>query len=144
MPVFKSLQRTPPTAPVSGVGLGGRVLHTARASFDTTAPLTTADSVELFELPANSRIVGGFIKTGDLDTGTTFAFNVGFAAAPGAIVAASTIGQTGGVLIVLSPVAYDLVMGARTLFSLVPTANATGWTNGRIQVILHYMVDEPA
>jgi hypothetical protein len=144
MAVFRSLQRTPPNYPVSGVGVGGRTIHTARAVFDSVAPLTTTDSLELFELPANARIMGGWVKTGDLDTGASFAFNVGFAAAPAVILAASVIGQTGGVVTQLAASAYDFLTTAKTLFTLVPTANAAGWTNGRIQVVLHYFVDEPA
>ncbi|MGL4404891.1 MAG: hypothetical protein ACRCT6_03965, partial [Notoacmeibacter sp.] len=58
--------------------------------------------------------------------------------------AASPVGQAGGVDRNLAAAGTDFVTAARTLVRLTIGANATGWTNGTVVVMLHYMVDEPA
>jgi hypothetical protein len=144
MAVFLSNQLTAPVTNMPGVGLGGRTLHHARAEITTLAPITTADSLELFDLPPRARIVTAFVKTTDLDTGVTLAFNIGSIAVPALLFAASVIGQAGGVDRNLATAGTDFLTSARTRIRLVPTANAAGWTNGTISVVVGYIVEEPA
>jgi hypothetical protein len=145
MATFLSNQLTPPVTPTPGVGLGGRTLHWARAEITTTAALTTADSLELFDVPARARLMaGGFIKTADLDTGTTLTLNIGTAATPTLLASASNVGQAGGVALFTLATGIDVLLTTRTRFRIVPQANATGWTNGLISVMLPYIIEEPA
>jgi hypothetical protein len=145
MAVFLSNQLTPPATPTPGVGLGGRTIHYARAEITTTAAVTTADSIELFDIPARARLLpGGFIKTTDLDTGATQAFNIGTVATPTLLAAGTTIGQTGGVFSFTLATGIDVLLAARTRFRAVPSANAAGWTNGTISVMVPYIVEEPS
>src|SRR6478735_5031102 len=76
---FLSLETTPPTYPVSGVGLGGRTTHWARGTYTITAALALNDTIQLFDMPRNARVLyGGFIKSDDLDSGgTAIRVNVG-------------------------------------------------------------------
>ncbi len=144
---FTSLELTPPVYPVSGVGLGGRKSHHARAQFSLTAALALNDTIQLFDLPPRARVIGGFIKSDDIDTnGTpTVAFNVGDSGSANRFFAASTAGQAGTVDRNMAATGMDYLTTAKTrVFLTVSTAPATGTTTGNIVVVFDYMVEEPA
>ena len=142
---FSSLQMTAPTAPVSGVGLGGRTPHGARGEFTSTVAVTTADRVIMFNIPPRSRIVSGFLKTTDMDSNgaPTLALNVGTVANPTLFFAGSTIAQTGGAVGMFSN-GLDFVTTARTAVIITPSANAATFANGTIVLVINYWNEEPA
>jgi hypothetical protein len=69
MAQYYSLETTAPVYPISGVGLGGRTTHHARGEFTPTAAITTADVVDMFDLPPRARIIGATLKAeGQIDS----------------------------------------------------------------------------
>lgn len=151
MAVYNSVQMTAPRLPISGVGLDGRTVHSARAEVNITAgmTLTTADVINLFQLPSQSRIVHAAIKADKVDTGTTLRVNVGTADNTSLIFAGVNAGTAAGApvqgLAAMNPAGYDFVTTARlTTFQLRPSANAAGVQAGRIVVMVEYVIDNPA
>jgi hypothetical protein len=152
MAQYYSLETTPSAPyPVSGVGLGGRTTHHARGEFTPTAAITTADVIDMCDIPPRSRIVGATLKCeGQIDSnGTpTLAFNVGIAGTPALIFAGSTVGRTAGASIDRAPTAasFDyLTTGAKTRIKLVPSANAATFVAGqKIVLVIAFTVEEPA
>jgi hypothetical protein len=151
MTAYSSLELTPPIYPVSGVGVGGRTTHHARGEFTPTVALTTADTVAMLDLPPRARIVSAVLKyEGQTDSnGTpTWAVNVGTAATPALIFAASTAGRTAGASIDRAPTAIStdfLTTGAKTRIFLAPSANAATFVVGqKIVLIVAFLVEEPA
>jgi len=135
------------TYPVSGVGMGGRTTHAARGEYTITAALALNDTIQLFDLPANARIVSGFVKSADFDSnGTpTIVLAVGDAADDDRYFTGLTIGQTGGVSNALASTGVDYVTTAKTrVIAKVTTGPATGATTGTLVVVLEYFVNEPA
>ena len=134
------------TYPVSGVGLGGRTPHGARGEYTITAALALNDTIELFDLPPRSRIVSGFVKSDDLDTGGSPAIvlAVGDAGDDDRYFTGLTIGQAGGVSDAVAATGLDYVTTAKTrVIAKVTTAPATGATTGKIVVVLNYWNEEP-
>lgn len=136
------------TYPVSGVGLGGRTTHAARGTYTISAALALNDTIQLFDLPPNARIVSGFVKSDDLDSGGTgLRIDVGDAADADRYLVggAGTPGPVAGVTTVLAATAYDYVTTAKTrVFATVSTGPTTGATSGTFTVLLEYIVNEPA
>lgn len=133
--------------PTPGVGMGGRVSKHGRGEFTTTAALTTADTVDLFDLPPRARVIGGFIKATDMDTNgaPTITLNVGITGTPQLFFAASTAAQAGTVDRALAAAGTDYVTTAKTRVKLTVQANAaTSVAVGTVVVVLNYIVDEPA
>ena len=133
--------------PVSGVGVGGRTQHAARGEYTITAALALNDTIQLFDLPANARIVGGFVKSADFDTNGSPAIvlAVGDSGDDDRYFSGLTIGQAGGVSTTLAATGVDYVTTAKTRVILkVTTGPATGATTGTVSVVLHYIVNEPA
>jgi hypothetical protein len=99
-----------------------------------TANLTTADEVILMDIPAGTRLHGFKYRNGDLDTGTTLAFNLGYrsthpeaklVAAPTFFLSASTAGQAaqaGWVDLAFDPITFN----EPVQIVLKPTVSATG------------------
>lgn len=135
------------TAPVSGVGMGGRTPHAARGEYNIGAALALNDTIELFDLPPRARIIGGFVKSADFDTnGTpTIVLAVGDAADDDRYFSALTVGQTGGIASMLAATGLDFVTTQKTrVIAKVTAAPATSATTGQLVVVLHYWVEEPA
>lgn len=136
------------TYPVSGVGMGGRTTHAARGEYTITAALALNDTIQLFDLPPRARIVSGFVKSDDLDSGGTgLRIDVGDAGDADRYLTggAGTPGPVAGVTNTLATTAYDYVTTAKTrVFATVSVAPTTGATTGTFVVVLEYMVEEPA
>lgn len=149
---FKSLQlgggaANARTYPVSGVGEGGRTPHAGRGEYTITAALALNDTIELFDIPPRSRIVGGFVKADDLDTNGTPAIvlAVGDAGDDDRYFAGVTTAQTGGYTSALAATGIDFVTTQKTrIIAKVTTGPATGATTGKIVVVLEYWNEEPA
>ena len=98
------------------------------------ANLTTNDEVILMDIPAGVRLHGLKYRNGDLDTGTTLAFNLGYrsahadpklAASPSYFLAASTAGQAAQAAwqdLAFEPITFN----EPVQIVLKPTANGTG------------------
>ncbi|MFC0304398.1 hypothetical protein [Rhizorhabdus histidinilytica] len=132
--------------PVSGVGMGGRTIHSARGEYTISAALVVNDIIDMFDLPPNARVVGGFLKSDDLDTGGSPAIvlALGDAVDDDRFFTGATIGQAGGVTTVLAASGVDYVTTAKTrVKAKVTTGPATGATTGTIVGVLHYFVEEP-
>ena len=134
------------TYPTPGVGLGGRTTHWARAQFTMSTALTTADVLDLFDLPPRARVVDGFVKSADLDSNgaPTFAFNVGITGTAALFFSAANAPQAGTVNRLTLATGTDYVTTARTRVKLVPSANAATFAAGDVVVMLAYIVEEPA
>lgn len=134
--------------PVSGPGMGGRTTHAARGEFTLTAALALNDTIQLFDLPPRARIVSGFVKSDDLDSGGTgLRIDVGDAGDTDRYLTggAGTPGPVAGVSDTLAATAYDYVTTAKTrVFATVSVAPTTGATTGTFVVFLEYTVEEPA
>lgn len=137
------------TFPVSGVGLGGRTTHHARGEYTPGAAITTADVIDMFDLPPRARILGATLKyEGQIDSNgvPTWAVNIGSAETPALIFAASTAGRTAGASVDRSPTAisFDTLLPSKTRIRLVPTANAATFVPGqKIVLIVDFTVEEP-
>lgn len=150
MTVYTSLELTGRPYPTSGVGMGGRTTHRMRGQFTVTAALAAGDIVNLFNIPRNSRITGGFVKTsGQLDSnGTpTVTVSVGTAAAPGLFFnALADVGRSTGDQADngMNPTGRDALLTVKTLVQLsLGTASATPATGCIIVVHIEYTNEEP-
>lgn len=133
--------------PTSGVGVGGRTQHACRGEYTIAAALALNDTIDLFDLPPNARIVGGFVKSDDLDTNGSPAIvlAVGDSGDDDRYFSGLTIAQAGGVSFTLAATGVDYVTTGKTRVTLkVTTGPGTGATTGKIVVVLHYFVNEPA
>lgn len=134
------------TYPVSGVGLGGRTTHRARGEYTITAALAGADTIQLFDLPKGARILGGFIKADDLDSGgSALRLSVGDAGSATRYFSSSTTGSgTLSVDAAMAASGVDYLTTAKTrVFLTVSTGPTTGATTGTIVVSISYNVEEP-
>jgi len=147
MTAYTSAQLTGPRyAPVSGVGMGGRTSKHERGSFAVTANLAAGDTIDLFTLPRNARVLGGFIKSDAVDTGSAVTYNIGITGTPALFFNGSIVGRTGGgVDSAMAATGRDYVTTAKTKVTLtIGAAPAGGATGGNIVVIFDYWVEEPA
>lgn len=133
--------------PTPGVGEGGKTRHGQRGEYTILAALVINDKVNLFYLPKNARVIGGFIKSDDLDSNGTplITLDVGDATVADRYFAASTVAQAGGVDSTMAATGVDYLNTARTLIILkVKAAPATSATTGTVVVSITYTVEEPA
>ncbi len=148
MATYTSLELTPPTYPVSGVGMGGRTLHSARGTFTLTAALALNDTIQLFDIPVRSRILGGFVKSDDLDTGGTgLRIDVGDSGDTDRyfVGGAGTPGPVAGVTNDVAATGIDYLTPQKTrVYATVSAGPTTGATTGTFTVVLFYSNEEPA
>ena len=135
------------TYPVSGVGMGGRTTHGARGEYTITAALALNDVINLFYLPPRARVVSGFIKSDDLDTGGTgLRLDIGDAVDPDRyfVGGAGTPGPVAGYSNALAVTGADYLNTTKTLVrATVSVAPTTGATTGTFVVVLEYFCEEP-
>lgn len=132
--------------PVSGVGMGGRTAHRARGEYTIVAALVAADTIQLFDLPPRARILGGFIKADDLDTGgTALRISVGDAGSATRYFSSSSAGSVAtSVDAAMAATGVDYVTTTKTrVFATVSTGPTTGAVTGTIVVSITYNVEEP-
>jgi hypothetical protein len=147
MTAYSSLQMTVPRYPVSGPGIGGRNIHAMRGIFSLTAALALNDTVAMFRLHPRFRVVGGFVKAPDLDTGGSPAIvlALGDVDDDDRFFTGLTIGQAGGVNTTLASTGIDYLTTKYTDVVLkVTTGPATGATTGDIVASLFGYIEEPA
>lgn len=135
--------------PVAGFGAGGGQIRAEIARITVPAATATTDILQLFYLPPNARVVGGFLKAADLDTGATVTLNVGDAgntlnaADADRYFAASTVGQAGGVVTAMAATGVDFFTGGQKMLVQAALAAGPSTTAGDIVVGLYYTVEEP-
>ena len=128
MTTFRAVQTAPQGTSASGNAFG------VDGKATITANLTTSDEVVLMDLPAGARLQELLYRNGDLDTGTTLAFNLGYrsthpnqavTAAPTYFLSASTAGQAAQASWV--PLTFDAITFQEPVqIVLKPTVSATG------------------
>ena len=126
---------------------------TVRFEFDLSAVLLNADVVKMGWLPANCKVVDWTLDCDDIDTGSTGVFDFGIlttapvpamdtiASGGAAWVAASTLGQAGGLVRALTKTHTRMVVSrtADQLIGLVVMGNFTATATGKIGATLTYI-----
>lgn len=116
---------------------------TVVAEYDAATALIINDTIELLTKPAQHRMVDVTLITEDLDTGTAIVLDVGYKGGDlDAFIAASTVGQAGGIQAMNSSAGVLLAASVgeaeQVLQALVKTA-PTGGGTGKIIVIAKYL-----
>jgi hypothetical protein len=116
----------------------------ARATVSCAAAPTTADTLNFFYLPANARVLGGYLSATDMDTnGTpTITLNIGDAGSANRFFAASTVAQTGSAALEQAVTGLDYKPAAKTLVTGVAAANAATGAAGSVTLTLLYAVED--
>lgn len=142
MPTYAS----PAVSAVNPVRAHGEasVVQTAVATVTCTAAPTTADPLQFFSLPANSRVVGGWLSASDMDTnGTpTIALNIGDAGSANRYFAASTVAQAGTSATALATTGLGYLNTSKTLVTGVASTNAATGAAGTVTLCLQYVVED--
>lgn len=111
----------------------------------TAAPATT-DTLNFFYLPANSRVVGGWLSASDMDTNgaPTIALNIGDAGSASRYFAASTVAQAGTATQTMAATGLGYLNTSKTLVTGVASANAATGAAGTVTLCLQYVVEDSA
>jgi len=123
-----------------GVG-DGQSAKVVAATYTVTAgaALVINDLIQSPMIQAGSVITDVMVVVDDLDTSTGITLDVGYGVDPDYFVAASTIGQTGGVVRASAATAHPLVLTTNdTIDVLVKAAPTTGTTTYRISIIVTF------
>lgn len=118
----------------------------ARAVITCTAAPSTSDALNFFYLPANARVVGGYLAASDMDTNgsPTIALNIGDAGSAARLFSASTVAQAGTTSTTFAAGALDYLYTAKTLITGVASANAATGAAGTVTLCLLYVVEDSA
>lgn len=127
---------------VSAGGPAGNVLS-AYAEVVCSAALTTADTLNFFDLPAGARILAMTLESNDLDTnGTpTLTLNVGDSGSASRYFSASTVGQAGTAAVASAVAGLHYKTTAKTRIVGVPAANAATGAAGSVFLSCLYVVE---
>lgn len=120
-------------------------------TYTVAAALVQGDVFKMVPVPKGATVIGGWLKTTDLDTGSpALVLDVGTddvgvpagTADPDAFIDGATVGQAGGYA------AFNAAAGAGFVFAadgtvdvLVATGPGTGATSGTIKVCVQYTMD---
>jgi hypothetical protein len=141
MPTYNSTN----VANKTGVSAGGPAgnVNSAYAEVSITAALTTADTINLFDLPAGSRVLAMTLEATDMDTnGTpTLAINVGDAGSASRYFSASTVGQAGTAAVASAVSGLHYKNTSKTRVVAVPSANAATGAAGTLICSCLYVVE---
>lgn len=127
---------------VSAGGPAGNVLS-AYAEVSCTAALTTADTINFFDLPTGARVLHMTMESTDLDTNGTplLTINVGDAGSATRYFSASTVGQAGTASSTSAVTGLHYKNTAKTRIVGVPAANAATGAAGTIYLSCFYVVE---
>lgn len=108
-----------------------------------SAALTTADTINFFDLPPNSRVLYAILEASDLDTNGTplLTLNIGDAGDADRYFVASTVGQTGVSAVSTAVTGLGYLNTAKTRVVGVPAANAATGVAGTIALTVLYVVE---
>ena len=133
--------------PVPGFGAGGGQARWQQGTVTLTAGATTTDTINLFDLPPNAKVLGILVKYPAFGGATTL--NIGDAgysttvvADPDRYFAAGSI-ATAGTSTALAATGAFFVSGPRKLRVTAVLAAGTVATPGDLQVAIQYVVEEP-
>jgi hypothetical protein len=127
---------------VSSGSIAGMV-HCAYAEVVTTAALTTADTLNFFDLPPNARVIAATLESTDIDTNGTplIALNVGDSGSATRFFAASAVGQAGTASVASAVAGLHYKTTAKTRIVCVPSANAATGVAGSVYLSMLYTVE---
>mgnify|MGYP000184425142 CR=1 FL=1 len=122
------------------------MVQTAVATITCTAAPATTDPLQFFYLPANSRVVGGWLSASDMDTNAspTIALNIGDSGSASRYFAASTVAQAGTAATALAVGGLGYLNTAKTLVTGVASNNAATGAAGTVTLCLQYVVEDSA
>lgn len=118
-------------------------VYTAMASVDVPSTFSTSDSASLFYLPKGATVIGGLIKSTDLDSAGSPAvtLHVGIAGDTDKFFSGSTVGQAGTASAALAADgAFYTTTARKTLVSLIPAVNPGTGVAGTVQVVLQFLL----
>lgn len=124
-----------------GVG-DGQSAKVVAASYSLAAALALNDVIQSPLIQSGSVVVDVMVVVSDLDTGGSPAItlDVGYGDDPDYFIAASTVGQAGGVARASAVTAQPLVLATNdTIDVLVKAAPATGATTGTVTIIVTFL-----
>jgi hypothetical protein len=124
----------------------GFTVQTVTATVTCTAAPSTSDTINFFYLPANARVVGGFLSSSDMDTnGTpTLALNIGDSGSASRYFSASTVGQAGTASTAIAVAGLGYLNTSKTLVTGVASNNAATGAAGTVTLNLQYVVEDSA
>lgn len=124
----------------AGVG-GGSQEVTVFSSYTVTANLALNDVIKMVTVPAGATITGITLSSTDLDSATALVYDVGDTADTDRHIAASTIGQAGGVTSTQALTGFGYTYTAATSIDvLVKTAPGTPVASGTINLAVRYVM----
>lgn len=132
--------------PVPGFGAGGGQARWQQATVSVPVGATTTDTIQLFDLPPNARVLGILVKYPALGGSTTLNIGDGgygsVAADPDRYFAAGST-ATAGTSVALAATGAFFSTGPRKLRITAAFAAGTVGTAGDLQVAMQYVVEEP-
>lgn len=132
--------------PVPGFGAGGGQARWQQATVSVPVGATTTDTIQLFDLPPNARVLGILVKYPALGGSTTLNIGDGgygsVAADPDRYFAAGST-ATAGTSVALAATGAFFSTGPRKLRVTAAFAAGTVGTAGDLQVAIQYVVEEP-
>lgn len=126
---------------VPGIG-DGHGVKAVVGIFTLTAALALNDLILSPIVPKGATVFDVIVAVTDLDTGgsPSITLDVGYGADPDYFIAASTVGQAGGVARASAATAKPLVLDANdTIDVLVKAAPATGATSGTVSITVLFL-----
>lgn len=127
-------------SPIAVHGIRKNV-QAARFTVNTTAVVTTADTINFGYMPPNARLVGGYLTSTDLSAGSDITISIGDAGSATRLFNASTLGQAGGVALIPAA-SLDFQYTTKTLITGSIGVSATTTTSGTLVLVMLYYVEE--
>jgi hypothetical protein len=123
-----------------GPGWNRELVHAVATVELPTTALQTGDITWLMYVPAGAVIVDGYVKSDDLDTGTSLVFHIGDATTTNLLFSTVTVGTTGGVASMVTTSRYTK-FAAATRLKMTALTGAQTAAAGTLIVGLSYFVD---
>lgn len=136
---FQATKVSSATEAMAGIG-DGQDLKCVSSTYTGTAALVINDVIQSALIQKGSVIIDVMVLVSDLDTATGITLDVGYGVDPDYFVAASTIGQTGGIVRSTAVTALPLTLTANdTVDVLVKAAPTTGTTAFTVTISVFFM-----
>lgn len=125
---------------IGGIG-DGQSPKVMVCEYAWTAALALNDVIQSPPLPKGAVVYDVMICTSDMDSATSVTLDVGYGTDPDYFIAASTIGQTGGVARAAAATSKPLSLTVNdTIDVLIKAAPGTPITSGTISLVVHYVM----
>lgn len=136
---FQATKVSSATDQMAGIG-DGQALKCVSSTYTGTAALVINDVIQGALIQKGSTIVDVMVVVSDLDTSTGITLDVGYGTDPDYFIAASTIGQTGGVARASAATALPLTLTTNdTVDVLVKAAPTTGTTAFTVTITVFFL-----